>query len=154
MFRRALMGLAAGAAGTTALNAVTYLDMAVRARPSSSTPQQLVANGAESLGVEIPGEGEERENRLAGLGPLAGIATGLGVGLVYGLLDTVRLRPPRTLGTLLAGGAAMAGSVLPMAATGVSDPKTWDAQAWASDIVPHLAYGAVVAWTVEAAHKL
>ncbi|HET8560415.1 MAG TPA: hypothetical protein VFL69_07865 [Marmoricola sp.] len=148
------MGLAAGAAGTTALNAATYLDMAVRARPSSSTPQQMVEKGAEALGVEIPGEGEERENRVAGLGPLAGIATGLGVGLVYGMLDTVRLRPPRTLGALLAGGAAMAGSVVPMAATGITDPKTWDAATWASDVVPHLAYGVVVAWTMEAAHKV
>jgi len=154
MFRRVLMGLAAGAAGTTALNAVTYLDMAVRARPSSSTPQQMVEKGAEALGVEVPGEGEARENRLAGLGPMAGIVTGLGVGLVYGMLDAVRLRPPRTLGALLAGGGAMAGSVLPIAATGVSDPKSWDAQSWASDIVPHLAYGAVVAWTMEAAHKV
>jgi hypothetical protein len=55
---------------------------------------------------------------------------------------------------LLAGGAAMAGSVLPLAAAGVSDPRSWDASSWASDIVPHLAYGAVVAWTMEAAHRV
>ncbi len=154
MFRRMLLGAAAGAAGTTALNAVTYLDMAWRARPASSTPQQMVEKGAQTLGVEIPGEGEERQNRLAGIGPLAGIATGVGVGLAYGLLDTVRLRPPRALGALLAGGGAMAGSVLPMSATGVSDPATWDASAWVSDVVPHLAYGAVVAWTMDAAHRV
>src|SRR5690348_11804704 len=143
MFRRLMLGAAAGAAGTTALNAVTYLDMAWRARPSSSTPQQMVEKGAEAVGVDIPGEGEERENRLAGLGPLAGIGVGVGVGLAYGLLDTLRLRPPRTLGTLLAGGAAMAGSALPMAVTGVTDPWSWDATSWASDVVPHIAYGAV-----------
>ena len=154
MFRRLMLGAAAGAAGTTALNAVTYLDMAWRARPSSSTPQQMVEKGAEAVGVDIPGEGEERENRLSGLGPLAGIATGVGVGLAYGLLDTLRLRPPRTVGMLLTAAAAMAGSVLPMAATGVADPRGWDASSWASDIVPHLAYGAVVAWTVEAAHRV
>ena len=154
MFRRLMLGAAAGAAGTTALNAVTYLDMAWRARPSSSTPQQLVEAGAQAVGVDIPGEGEERENRLSGLGPLTGIATGVGVGLAYGLLDTLRLRPSRTVGMLLAGGAAMAGSVLPLAAAGVSDPRSWDASSWASDIVPHLAYGAVVAWTMEAAHRV
>src|SRR4029077_20508103 len=27
---------------------------------------------------------------------------------------------------------------------GVSDPRTWDAASWLSDIVPHLAFGAVV----------
>ena len=154
MFRRLMLGAAAGAAGTTALNAVTYLDMAWRARPSSSTPQQMVEKVADAWDLEIPGEGEERQNRISGLGPLAGIATGVGVGLVYGLLDTVRLRPPRTLGMLLAGAGAMTGSVLPMSATGVSDPTSWDASAWASDIVPHLAYGAVVAWTMDAAHRV
>jgi hypothetical protein len=37
-----LHGAAAGAAGTTALNAVTYLDMLIRARPESTTPGQVV----------------------------------------------------------------------------------------------------------------
>ena len=37
-----LRGAAAGAAGTTALNVVTYLDMAVRGRPASSTPERTV----------------------------------------------------------------------------------------------------------------
>lgn len=35
--RLALLGVAARAAGTTAQNAVIYLDMAVRGRPSRST---------------------------------------------------------------------------------------------------------------------
>ena len=48
----------------------------------------------------------------------------------------------------------MAGSVARMAATGITDSKTWDAPTWASDVVPHLAYGVVVAWTVEAAHRV
>ncbi|MFE9199255.1 putative 2-aminoethylphosphonate-binding periplasmic protein precursor [Streptomyces sp. ADI96-15] len=30
---------------------------------------------------------------------------------------------------------------LPTAGTGASDPRTWSAEDWASDIVPHLAYG-------------
>jgi hypothetical protein len=33
-----LLGAAAGAAGTTMLNTVTYLDMVARARPASTTP--------------------------------------------------------------------------------------------------------------------
>lgn len=35
-------GLAAGAAGVTALNAITYLDMAFRAQPSSDSSSQAV----------------------------------------------------------------------------------------------------------------
>ena len=45
-----LRGAAAGAAGTTALNAVTYLDMTVRGRGTSSTPEQTV----EALETLIP----------------------------------------------------------------------------------------------------
>jgi hypothetical protein len=33
---------------------------------------------------------------------------------------------------------------LTTAALGVSDPRTWDATSWLSDVVPHLAFGAVV----------
>jgi hypothetical protein len=34
-----LSGAAAGAAGTTALNVITYLDIALRGRPTSTTPE-------------------------------------------------------------------------------------------------------------------
>ena len=37
-----LTGAIAGTAGTTALNATTYLDMAVRGRGTSSAPEDLV----------------------------------------------------------------------------------------------------------------
>jgi hypothetical protein len=42
MLGKALKGAMAGAAGTTALNAVTYMDMVVRGRGASSTPEQVV----------------------------------------------------------------------------------------------------------------
>jgi hypothetical protein len=74
-------GLAAGAAGITMLNAITYLDMAFRARPSSDSPSQAVEQLAGKAGADIPGRGEDRANRLAGLGPLAGIVTGAAVGV-------------------------------------------------------------------------
>src|SRR6266536_4517209 len=70
MFRALWKGALAGAAGTTALNAATYLDMAMRARPASGTPQQAVAQLGERTGRPVTGTGEERDNRLAGLGPL------------------------------------------------------------------------------------
>src|SRR3954462_14202829 len=75
-----LRGAAAGAAATTALNAVTYLDMAVRGRGSSSTPEDTVEALAEKAHVSIPGDEEERQNRLQGLGPPARVAAGGGGG--------------------------------------------------------------------------
>ena len=80
-----LRGAAAGAAGTTALNAVTYLDMTVRGRGTSSTPEQTVEALAEKAHVQIPGDGETRSNRVQGLGPLTGLVAGIGVGVLAGL---------------------------------------------------------------------
>ena len=137
-------GAAAGAAGTTALNAVTYADMAVRGRPASSTPEQTVEKLAQAAHTDVPGEGETRSNRLSGLGPLTGIATGVGVGALAGLLARgTRLPTPALAGVV--GAAAMLGSNGPMTALGITDPRTWSASSWVSDVVPHLAYGVVTA---------
>jgi hypothetical protein len=143
MFKAVVRGAAAGAAGTTALNAVTYLDMAVRGRPSSDTPQQAVEKLAEQAGVDVPGEGDVRENRIEGLGPLAGIATGVGIGVAAGLLRPIIGRLPTVIGAPLLGAAAMAGSDVPLTKLGLTDPSKWTSLEWLSDAVPHLAYGAV-----------
>jgi hypothetical protein len=140
-----LLGAAAGAAGTTALNAATYLDMAVRGRPSSSTPEDTVEALAGKAHVSIPGEGETRENRVAGLGPLTGLVTGIGVGALLGLGRAAGWRPGNLLGGVAATFLAMFGSDVPMTALGITDPRTWPASSWAADVVPHLAYGAVTA---------
>jgi hypothetical protein len=140
--RTAMRGAAAGAAGTTALNAVTYLDMAVRGRPASSTPEDTVEKVASAAGVEVPGDDESRRNRLAGLGALTGIAAGVGVGVLAGLLAP-RMPLPVLAGTIAT--AAMAGANGPMTALGITDPRSWDAASWISDVVPHLAYGIVTA---------
>lgn len=145
---RLLWGLVAGAAGTSALNAVTYLDMAVRARPASSTPEQSVERLASAAGVDL-GEGDAAENRKAGLGPLLGYGTGLGAGLAYGLLAPRRLPWPAAALALTA--LAMAGSSAPMTLLGLTDPRQWTASDWASDLVPHAAYGAVAAAVLTAA---
>jgi len=151
MFRRLLLGAAAGAAGTTALNAATYFDMAVRARPASSTPERTVEKMAAARNIGIPGQGEERGNRLTGLGALSGIATGVGVGVAYAVLDVLRLRPGGLADMLLVGGGAMVLSNSTMAKYDVTDPATWTKSEWLSDLVPHLAYGAVVSTTYSAA---
>ncbi|MCH6471832.1 hypothetical protein [Sinomonas terrae] len=134
-------GLAAGAAGTTALNAATYLDMALRARPASSTPEESARRLAQSAGVSIPGNEEEQQNRLAGLGPLLGIGAGIATGLVLAAARAAGFKPGRVLGTLTAAAAAMAAGNAPMVVLKITDPRTWSATDWASDILPHLAYG-------------
>lgn len=141
--RALLVGLAAGAAGTTALNVVTYLDVVVRARGASSTPEDTAAKLADKLGIDIPGDEDERANRIAGLGPLIGIAAGVGVGAAVGLARALGFRPPLPLAGILAGGLAMATADAPMAVLGVSDPRTWAPADWLSDAVPHLVYGVV-----------
>jgi hypothetical protein len=142
MLKKVLEGAMAGAAGTTALNAVTYADMVVRGRGASSTPEQVVEELARRMGLTIPGSDEVRQNRVEGLSALAGIATGVMVGAVAGPLRVRRLGP--LAGPVAIGGAAMLATDLSMARLGVSDPRTWDATSWLSDIVPHLAFGAVV----------
>ena len=145
--RRLLLGAVAGAAGTMALDATTYADMSVRGRPASSTPQQTVETIARSRGIEIPGHGEQRQNRLTGLGALSGMATGVSVGVAYGLLDVLHLRPRGLAGALLAGGGAMALANGTMVRYGVTRPSQWGLEGWISDIVPHVAYGVVLAST-------
>jgi hypothetical protein len=148
MWRQLLSGAAAGAAGTTALNATTYVDMALRGRPSSGTPEKTVETIAERAGHPVPGEGQTRGNRLTGLGALSGIATGVGIGALVGVLRAVGLRLPAPWEGLLIGAAAMAATDTSMARLGVSDPRSWSAADWLSDAVPHLAYGAVTSATL------
>ncbi len=136
-------GLVAGAAGTTALNAVTYLDIVVRARPPSRTPEESVRRLAERAGVELGPDDQTQEHRLAGLGPLLGYLTGLGTAVAWAVV-TGRRAGTRGSGLALAA-LAMAGSNLPMARLGVTDPRKWTPAEWASDAVPHLAYGMVTA---------
>jgi hypothetical protein len=150
MVRALLAGATAGSAGTSALNAVTYVDMAVRARPASQTPQQSIEALADRLGVDVPGEGEERENRVEGLAPLMGILTGTALGAVLGIARRLGWRPPLGVDILTATAVAMVGANAPMASMGISDPRTWSASDWAADVVPHLAYGAVTAATLHA----
>lgn len=141
-----LRGSAAGAAGTTALNVVTYLDMAVRGRPASTTPQRTVETLAGLAHVTVPGQGGTRANRVEGLGALSGLASGIGVG---GLLGLARASGVRT-GTLVTTLIVLVSTNGPMTVLGVTDPRTWSLTDWISDVVPHLAYAAVVTTTMDA----
>lgn len=155
MLGEALLGTAAGAIGTVALNAVTYGDMFVRGRPASSVPSQVASRIVEKAGIDLSTESEEQDgpiahNRQSGLGALQGFAVGLGIGTVYGLLrpslgDVSKVRA----GTVLCL-VAMVASDGPAVALGVMDPRQWDLNSWLSDIVPHLAYGLATALSYDA----
>jgi len=143
-----LAGAAAGAAATTALNAVTYIDMVVRGRPVSSTPEDTIETLSQKAGVPIPGDEQTRANRVAGLGPLGGLAAGVGVGVALGLARSAGWRSGPVGTTLVASaGALMAGNG-PMTVLGVADPRTWSTADWLSDVGPHVAYGAVAAYVL------
>jgi hypothetical protein len=150
VIRAVLRGAAAGAAGTTALNAATYLDMTLRARAASEMPGKAVDALAERIGQSVPGVGEARDHRREGLGALMGIATGVGVGIAAGLLSPVLTRMPLVMSAAVVGGGAMLGSDRPMTELGLTDPKSWSATDWASDAVPHFVYGVATVATLRA----
>jgi hypothetical protein len=141
--RTLLRGLVAGAAGTMALDSVTYLDMAVRGRPASTTPEQSVQRMAETLHVSL-GKGQKAKNRKAGIGPLLGYATGVGVATAYALILRGR-RLPAPVNAFALAALAMVAANAPMTASGLTDPRTWSAADWAADAVPHLGYGVAAA---------
>ncbi|MYZ38126.1 MULTISPECIES: hypothetical protein [unclassified Streptomyces] len=144
-----LYGAAAGAAGTTALNTVGYLDMAWRARPASGTPRATVEKLSQAMHLTIPGDGAEKETRVAGLAPLTGIAAGIGLGALLGLVRAKGWRPTRLIAYATAGFGARLGTDAPMTVLKVTDPRTWSAKDRIADIVPHMAYGVVTAAVLE-----
>lgn len=148
LLRGLLGGAAAGAAGTTALNAVSYLEMAVKGRPASTTPQDTVEKFAHVAQLTIAGSDEVRKNRIAGIGPLTGLIVGVGVGALLGLSRSAGWRPGPVVSGMAATVGALIGGNVPMTVLKVTDPRTWTAKDWASDIAPHLAYGLVVAATL------
>jgi hypothetical protein len=145
LLRGILLGAAAGAAGTTMLNAVTYLDMVARGRPASSTPEDTVEALSEKTHISIPGQGEDRTNRVTGLGALTGIAAGVGTGALLGLARAAGYRPGKVVSGLVATLGALLGTNGPMTVLGVTDPRSWAAEDWVADVIPHLAYGALTA---------
>jgi hypothetical protein len=135
-------GLLAGAAGTLALNAATYLDMTLRGRPASRVPEQMVQRLADALRLDL-GTGERADSRRTGVGALLGYATGIGVAAGYALVVRRRLPVPVAAGVLTA--VAMTGGNGPIVLLRITDPRTWTAADWFADVAPHLAYGVVAA---------
>lgn len=140
-------GAAAGLAGTAALHATTYVDMALRGRPASTTPEQTVERLAGLLGLPLPAEPGSRRALLGRTGAALGLGAGVAAGIAAGLLrGRLRSESPAVTAAV-AGALAMLVGNAPMTLLGVTDPRKWTAEDWAADLVPHVMY-AVVAATV------
>lgn len=137
-FTDAVDGAIAGAVGSVALNMVTYLDMTIRARPASSSPEESARRLSEVLHIGL-GPEDRAANRRSGLGPLLGYATGVLCGAALTVVGLRRLPGPLASG--LYGAGVMLAADGAMAALGVTDPRRWSRTDWVSDIVPHLVYG-------------
>ena len=91
---------------------------------------------------------------MQGLGPITGLVAGVGVGVVVGLVRAAGYRSQPLVGTLLTTLGVLVVANGPMTVLGITDPRTWSATDWASDVVPHLAYAAVVKTTMDAFDRL
>jgi hypothetical protein len=145
---RLTAGLAAGAAATTALDVVTYLDMTIRGRPASGLPEEDVELLAGQAGIDL-GDGDEAQARKSGAGALMGYVTGLVGGAAWAAAEPFTRWLPRPLAAAVTGVAVMAATDGASAALGTTDPREWSLTDWASDLVPHLVYGAVCVWTYD-----
>lgn len=142
VFAGLVAGAIAGAAGATALNVVSYADMSVRGR-SAGGPEATGEALASAAGTEVPGDAQEKKDREAGLGNIAGIAVGVGIGAITGVLRIYHVKIPKYLAPFVSGLAAMAVSDSVKAGLKVTDPRPWDVKSVAADALPHLAYGLV-----------
>lgn len=149
---RLMRGAVAGAAGTTALNAVTYGDMLLRGRSASGAPAKLSGVVADRLGLaplRTDNHDPQAGHRRTALGALLGYATGVGIGAVYGIIHTNSGGAHALRTGVVLGLIAMATSDTPLALTGVSDPRTWSRTDWLSDLIPHHVYGLVTATVLD-----
>lgn len=153
MASNVLTGTIAGAAGTVALDVVTYLDMAIRGRASSDLPANVAGELAEQLGIHtqsITGQSSQAQSRRSGLGALLGYATGVGLGAAYGVARPHLGRSALPVAGAALGITAMAASDVPAVALGKTDVRSWGISGWLADLVPHLIYGYVTALAWEA----
>jgi hypothetical protein len=154
MLKHALLGAAAGAVGTVALDVTTYADMATRGRAPSQMTRTVVQKLAAQAGVTPLATSEPDDatkNRQDAIGAILGYATGVGVGFVYGAIrDTFAEAIPAPVAGLIAGAAAMALTDGTAAALGATDISQWDMASWLSDLVPHAVFGLATALAYEA----
>jgi hypothetical protein len=141
---RIARGVTAGAVGTLALNAATYVDIVVRGRAPSRVPEDVVAATVEARGLSLSTSGPgspEAANRRSGIAALGGYATGVGFGALLGAMRPAVRRWPRAAVGLAAGAVAMAATDTAATLAGATDPRRWSVADWLADVVPHAVYG-------------
>lgn len=146
MLHRVVRGAIAGATGTMALDLTTYGDMLLRGRAASGVPASIAGVMADALRIAPLASsttGKQADSRREAAGALLGYATGIGIGVAYGVLRGEQRRVATPVAGAVVGLLAMAASDIPIAASGVSDPRAWTAADWLSDLIPHLVYGVV-----------
>jgi hypothetical protein len=154
ILRNAMLGAMAGAAGTTVLDVVSYVDMAIRGRAPSELPVNTLRSIASRFGSELgkpPAELDERlRNRQSALAALLGYADGFASGAIFGIV-----RPATRNVSVFSAGVGLA--VLTMllseglaTALGQTDPRKWGVSGWLADLIPRCAYG----WTTCTAFDL
>jgi hypothetical protein len=147
---RVATGVVAGSAGTLALNATTYADMLLTGRAASSTPSKMVTTLADAVGVPLAAGDDEAAHRTAahraeGAGALLGQLTGVIAGVAFALVRPRVRRLPTVLAGLAAGLAVMAATDSANVAAGTTKLSEWGVRGWLSDLVPHAAFGLVLA---------
>jgi hypothetical protein len=125
-----------------ALEVASYLDMAVRGRPASELPSKAADKLASEVDIDL-GSDEEGESRKSAFGALLGYATGLAVGIGFGMF-AARRRISALQSGIVVGLVAMAAADLPLVKLELTDPRTWERSDWIADIVPHVIYGVTV----------
>ena len=140
---RVAQGVAAGCAGIVALEIASYADQYLKGRAASKSPTRLGEGIADRAGIEL-GQGRARTNRASALGPIAGYADGVLLGIAWAALSAHPLKSlPK--GALLLTAGAWAGSNVPLMSLGITNPKDWTPAEWQADLVPHAAYGLTTA---------
>jgi hypothetical protein len=138
-------GFAAGAAGTAMFDATTYADMAIRSRPASKLPKQMVKEFARWAGVQrLP------RSRTQALSALIGYADGFGAGALFGLLRPRIRGVPWFVAGLGLAAFTMLLSEGTATAMGKTDPRQWSASGWIADLAPRMLYGCVTALVFDA----
>jgi hypothetical protein len=143
--RNLAYGIAAGAAGTAVLNATTYADMAIRARPPSKVPKRVVKAVARRTGVRrLP------RSRTEGLSMLLGYADGFGSGVLFGVLRPRMRGVPWFVAGFGLGAFTLVLSEGTATALGTTDPRRWGLSGWLMDLVPRTLYGCVTCLVFDA----
>lgn len=138
-------GLVAGAAGTTALDVTTYLDMVLRGRPPSTVPSDTARRLAERAGIDaLDGDDQQTQHRRAGVGAVLGYADGLLAGAAYGASRSIVRAPIAVGGVALAALTLFVGEGTAVR-VGATDWSRWSTAEWLADLVPRLVYGMVTA---------